>query len=116
MKIASASQPTVRPSAAIAAKPTPPSSMSGDVWTPTPPLNPFRPLFGATTSLESAASQGGFASAFAAVGLLATVPADLADAVTRPLQLLVWPFAYAWYGVTSVSRLLRPKATRQTRI
>lgn len=100
MKIQAVNAPVVRAAARPARSTAAPPTLGRDRYASSaPPLNPFRPLFGATRSLESTASQGGLGGALAGLGLLVTVPADLADAVTRPLQLLAWPLAYADYAL-----------------
>jgi hypothetical protein len=67
--------------------------------TPLPkPLNPFRPLFGYTNGLGNLPNNalGGIVAAF---GIMVAIPLDIVDAVTRPVQAVLWPVAWGWRGI-----------------
>lgn len=68
------------------------------------PLNPFRPLFQYTGSIGSGLPNNAFGGLIAAFGLMIAIPLDIADAVTRPIQAVVWPLAQIARGAHWVGR------------
>lgn len=68
-----------------------------------PPLNPFRPLFQMTNGLGNVPNNalGGLIAAF---GIMIAIPVDIVDAITRPIQAVVWPLAQVARGAHWVGR------------
>jgi hypothetical protein len=62
------------------------------------PLNPFRPLGEYTRGLNSLPNNV-FGALVKSIGIMATIPMDIVDGITRPVQAVLWPVAWAWRGV-----------------
>lgn len=70
---------------------------------PTPaPLSPFRPLFQAQKGMLN--SNNPLLAILGALTLPALIVVDMVDLVTRPIQLVLWPVAWAWHGVKAAGR------------
>lgn len=63
------------------------------------PLNPFRPLGEFTSGLTNGVPNNALGGVIAGFGLMVTIPLDIMDGVTRPIQAAVWPVAEAWRGI-----------------
>lgn len=63
------------------------------------PLNPFRPLGEFTSGLTNNVGNNVLGGIIAGFGVMVTIPLDIVDGVTRPIQAAVWPVAWAWRGV-----------------
>jgi hypothetical protein len=62
------------------------------------PLNPFRPLFQMTNNLGNVPNNV-FGGLIAAFGVMIAIPVDIVDAVTRPIQAVLWPVAQVARGL-----------------
>lgn len=69
-----------------------------------PPLNPFRPLFQYTGSIGNGLPNNAFGGIIAAFGIMIAIPLDIVDAITRPIQAVVWPVAQIARGAHWVGR------------
>lgn len=70
------------------------------------PLNPFRPLFEYTSGIGNGLPNNAFGGIIAAFGIMIAIPLDIADMVTRPIQVVMWPVAQVWRGVQKAGHMV----------
>lgn len=69
------------------------------------PLNPFRPLGEYTAGLGNLPNNA-FGAIIASVGIMVTIPLDIVDGITRPIQAALWPVAHAWRGLVKAGNMV----------
>jgi hypothetical protein len=69
------------------------------------PLNPFRPLGEYTAGLGNLPNNA-FGGIIAAFGIMVTIPLDIVDGITRPIQAVLWPVAHAWRGAVKLGNMV----------